>query len=71
MKASPTAARNPIVCQSLSRVTRADSCQSSPVKYTTTVSISSGSARLSSVPSAPTCSQAKRKAHSAIEPRPM
>ena len=52
----------------LSRVIRDDSCHSSPVKYTTTVSMSSGSARLIKVPRAPSCTDANRNAHKAIEP---
>ena len=60
-----------MVCQSLWRVIRAANCHSSPVKYTTTVIISSGNARLISVPSAPNCTQAKRNAHNAIEPNPI
>ncbi len=70
MNTSATRARKPIVCQSRSRVIRADNCHSSPVKYTTTVSISSGSARLINVPSAPNCTHANRKAHRTIEPMP-
>jgi hypothetical protein len=65
-----TTARNPIVCQSLWRLSRAASCHSSPVKYTTTVSIISGSARLINVPSAPSCTDANLNAHNAIEPNP-
>ena len=49
---------------------RAASCHSSPVKYTTTVSINSGRARLISVPSAPNCTQANRNAHNTIDPIP-
>ena len=59
-----------MTCQSLWRVIRAASCHSSPVKYTTTVNISRGSARPMSVPSAPNCTQANRNAHNAIEPNP-
>ncbi|MCV7207875.1 hypothetical protein H7J75_04315 [Mycolicibacterium canariasense] len=40
------------------------------MKYTTTVNISSGNARLIRVPSAPSCTQAKRKAHAAMDPKP-
>jgi hypothetical protein len=69
-KTIATTARNQMVCQSLWRVIRAANCHSSPVKYTTTVIISSGNARLISVPSAPNCTQAKRNAHNAIEPNP-
>ena len=70
MKTIATMARNPTVCQSLCRVIRAANCHSSPVKYTTTVSISSGSARLISVPNAPNCTKANRNAHNAIAPKP-
>jgi len=70
MNTTATTARNPIVCQSRWRVIRADNCHSSPVKYTSTVNISSGSARLINVPSAPSCTEAKRNAHKAIEPNP-
>jgi hypothetical protein len=40
------------------------------VKYTTTVIISSGSARLIRMPSAPTCTSAYRNVHNAIAPKP-
>jgi hypothetical protein len=59
-----------MVCHRLWRVIRAGNCHSSPVKYTTTVIISGGDARLISVRSAPNCTQAKWNAHKAIEPNP-
>ena len=70
MNTIATTARKPIVCHSLCRVIRAANCHSSPVKYTTTVNISSGSARLIRVPSAPNCTHANRNAHNRMEPKP-
>ena len=70
MKSSAIRAKNPITCQSRCRDIRAANCHSSPVKKTTTVNISRGSARPISDPTAPSCTHANRNAHEAIEPKP-